>query len=400
MAFLRNIKINQLILSNSIVGFVASTLYLLAELNFFTIGNWSIPIAFLLVIFSVVIFFVSRSNILQGINDLRKIASAVSSGDLSAEYKVSSEDEFAEIGKQFNKASLRLSKIITAVSLSSDGLVNLSNEIEKNAVRNQKSTERLDDRSSKIASTTEELSHTMKQVGSFFETINSNASQASSNSDKADSFVQQLLVKLHNVAEAARAFDSTFEHVERNAKNIDSFAKIIEDIAEQTNLLALNAAIEAARAGEHGRGFAVVADEVRSLAYKTRKSTSDITEMTATLRKLIVDAGKNGDEALAATEEAISLSKDSSDAVKIVLDSVHSISIDMSSSTSSLSEQIAAVSDLAKSAENLSLICTDTSSVSDDLLSNINDLRVLIKKLGAVDLCSTYINQPTLVATS
>ena len=383
MAFLRNIKINQLILSNSIVGFVASTLYLLAELNFFTIGNWSIPIAFLLVFFSVVIFFVSRSNILQGINDLKKIASSVSSGDLNAEYKVSSDDEFADIGKQFNKASLRLSKIITAVNLSSDGFVNLSNKIEKNAVRNQQSTEKLDDHSSQIASTTEELYHTMKQVGGFFETISSNASQASSNSDKADSFVQQLLVKLHDVAEGARAFESTFEHVERNAKNIDSFAKIIEDIAEQTNLLALNAAIEAARAGEHGRGFAVVADEVRSLAYKTRKSTSDITEMTATLRKLIVDAGKNGDEALAATEEAISLSKDSSEAVKIVLDSVHSISTDMSSSTLSLSEQIAAVSELAKSAENLSFICTDTSNVSDDLLSNINDLRVLIKKLDA-----------------
>ncbi|AEF05116.1 MULTISPECIES: methyl-accepting chemotaxis protein [Gammaproteobacteria] len=383
MAFLRNIKINQLILSNSIVGFVASTLYLLAELNFFTIGNWSIPIAFLLVFFSVVIFFVSRSNILQGINDLKKIASSVSSGDLNAEYKVSSDDEFADIGKQFNKASLRLSKIITAVNLSSDGFVNLSNKIEKNAVRNQQSTEKLDDHSSQIASTTEELYHTMKQVGGFFETISSNASQASSNSDKADSFVQQLLVKLHDVAEAARAFDSTFEHVERNAKNIDSFAKIIEDIAEQTNLLALNAAIEAARAGEHGRGFAVVADEVRSLAHKTRKSTSDITEMTTTLRKLIVDAGKNGDEASAATEEAISLSKDSSEAVKIVLDSVHSISTDMSSSTLSLSEQIAAVSELAKSAENLSFICTDTSNVSDDLLSNINDLRVLIKKLDA-----------------
>lgn len=383
MAFLRNIKINQLILSNSIVGFVASTLYLLAELNFFTIGNWSIPIAFLLVFFSVVIFFVSRSNILQGINDLKKIASSVSSGDLNAEYKVSSDDEFADIGKQFNKASLRLSKIITAVNLSSDGFVNLSNKIEKNAVRNQQSTEKLDDHSSQIASTTEELYHTMKQVGGFFETISSNASQASSNSDKADSFVQQLLVKLHDVAEAARAFDSTFEHVERNAKNIDSFAKIIEDIAEQTNLLALNAAIEAARAGEHGRGFAVVADEVRSLAHKTRKSTSDITEMTTTLRKLIVDAGKNGDEASAATEEAISLSKDSSEAVKIVLDSVHSISTDMSSSTLSLSEQITAVSELAKSAENLSFICTDTSNVSDDLLSNINDLRVLIKKLDA-----------------
>jgi len=383
MAFLRNIKINQLILSNSIVGFVASTLYLLAELNFFTIGNWSIPIAFLLVFFSVVIFFVSRSNILQGINDLKKIASSVSSGDLNAEYKVSSDDEFADIGKQFNKASLRLSKIITAVNLSSDGFVNLSNKIEKNAVRNQQSTEKLDDHSSQIASTTEELYHTMKQVGGFFETISSNASQASSNSDKADSFVQQLLVKLHDVAEAARAFDSTFEHVERNAKNIDSFAKIIEDIAEQTNLLALNAAIEAARAGEHGRGFAVVADEVRSLAHKTRKSTSDITEMTTTLRKLIVDAGKNGDEASAATEEAISLSKDSSEAVKIVLDSVHSISTDMSSSTLSLSEQIAAVSELAESAENLSFICTDTSNVSDDLLSNINDLRVLIKKLDA-----------------
>ncbi|MDP4535934.1 methyl-accepting chemotaxis protein [Alkalimonas collagenimarina] len=383
MDLFRRFQIKTLVLVNALMGQLAAVLYLLAELHVFQLGKWAIPVAFFLVAGLIAMFFLSRASILAGLKELSLIAKAVADGDLDIKNRINSQDEFAEIGKNFNTAIARLNRVVAQVTSSGDGLVKISSDVESLSASVRRLSDNLDERSNQVASTSEELTGTMGELNATIEKLTENAGQASDNSDRAESLVEDLTLKLHQVKEAVSLFDKNFESVEVGAKNIDGFAKIIDDIADQTNLLALNAAIEAARAGEQGRGFAVVADEVRSLAQKTRESTTEITEMTSSLRALIKTAGQDGEHALELTDEAVVLSNDSSQSVQKVLSSVHSISDELDMVKISLQQQLDAVADLSKGSETLSLECSKSSETADSLFAKSRELKDLSDTLDA-----------------
>ncbi|CUS49177.1 MAG: chemotaxis signal relay system methyl-accepting signal transducer [Idiomarinaceae bacterium HL-53] len=383
LSFSRKVQVRQLVLANSTTGFLAALLYLLAELNWFELGAWAIPIALILFTLQILIFSISRSNILSGLRELSLLAKAVAQGNLDAKLKIQSEDEFAEIGKQFNKAATRLDRILEDVSKSGEKLVSLSAHVDQLSAETQQSADILDERSNRIASTIEELSTTMQHVGDKFLRVQENAEKANRNSDTAQNFVTEIGEELRRVQGAVKQFDRNFESVEASAQNIDGFAKIIDDIADQTNLLALNAAIEAARAGDHGRGFAVVADEVRSLAQKTRESTNEITEMTSTLRNLIKAAGADGERALTSVAHAVELSNDSTASVQSTLEEIRSISEELSDMSVQVTQQIAAIGELSESSESLSHLCGDTSERANQLLDRASELKALAGVLNA-----------------
>ena len=229
LSFSRKVQVRQLVLANSTTGFLAALLYLLAELNWFELGAWAIPIALILFTLQILIFSISRSNILSGLRELSLLAKAVAQGNLDAKLKIQSEDEFAEIGKQFNKAATRLDRILEDVSKSGEKLVSLSAHVDQLSAETQQSADILDERSNRIASTIEELSTTMQHVGDKFLRVQENAEKANRNSDTAQNFVTEIGEELRRVQGAVKQFDRNFESVEASAQNIDGFAKIIDD---------------------------------------------------------------------------------------------------------------------------------------------------------------------------
>ena len=240
------------------------------------------------------------------------------SGDLTSRLPIKHNDDLGQISTSINIFIEKLQTLMLGVSQSSTDIdVNinkLNNEVESNSgILNAHMEE-----TAQIVSAIEEMSVTAKDVAqnsndtvAFTQTTNTQALKSKDSVGEATSIVAKLVDEVENTAES-------ISEIERNTSDINNVLKVIGDIADQTNLLALNAAIEAARAGEQGRGFAVVADEVRALAAKTQHSTTEIEQTLSQLR----DGSSTAISTMNATKQTCLRVADSTEVVATDLDSI------------------------------------------------------------------------------
>lgn len=377
----KKITLHQLLLINFIFTFVVVLANTASHYGFVN-ETLVVAVSVIILVLASLVYVGGRANVMAGVKALKRVGRAIADGNLDDRPRFEGDDEFAEIGRQINKAVKRLAINLEKVDNATDKVKYLADRSETLSQQANKSSDKLNDQSSQLASTTEEISTSMSNVQSSFEVIAGRSSTASENADLAEQSLEELGTSLTELQTSVKTFDENFERVENSAGQIDSFVKIIEDIAEQTNLLALNAAIEAARAGEQGRGFAVVADEVRSLARKTRESTGDITSMTGNLRQLIKRSGDESERALALANNSTELSKVTGDRVTTVLNEIHGISEEMEPLSEAVREQTSAMDHLSSGIQALSELCAVTSDQSEQMYQTATDLSELGDKLA------------------
>ncbi|MBU2179337.1 MAG: methyl-accepting chemotaxis protein [Gammaproteobacteria bacterium] len=211
-------------------------------------------------------------------------------GDLTARLNVQSKDEFAELAHEFNGFVANLCQLIAAVLQQAGQLSQLTEHLSQSANNSKNITNSLNLASDSIVSAVHEMTIANKEMATV-------ATNSASEADSASRTAEQGLEVVNNVNQSMAALSGDVDtalscstELENSSENIASVLDVIRSIAEQTNLLALNAAIEAARAGEQGRGFAVVADEVRTLASRTQQSTNHIQEMIQNLQSRVNQA--------------------------------------------------------------------------------------------------------------
>lgn len=211
-------------------------------------------------------------------------------GDLTARLQVQSRDEFAELAREFNGFVANLCQLIASVLQQAGQLSQLTEHLSQSANNSKNITNSLNVASDSIVSAVHEMTIANKEMAVVATNSAHEADNASRNAEQGLQVVNHVNNSMTALSNDVDLALSCSTELENSSENIASVLDVIRSIAEQTNLLALNAAIEAARAGEQGRGFAVVADEVRTLASRTQQSTNHIQEMIQNLQSRVNQA--------------------------------------------------------------------------------------------------------------
>ena len=223
-------------------------------------------------------------------------------GDLTKRLEIRSHDEIGELAKWFNLFVAKLQSIMSKIADATTQLASATEELSATSSQITVGTEKQSSQAEQIATSMEEMSATVIDIARNASEAAEAAKGATDKAGKGGEIVKNTVEGMNRIADAVRQSASTIEALRSSSEQIGEIIGVIDEIADQTNLLALNAAIEAARAGEQGRGFAVVADEVRKLAERTTKATREIAEMIKSIQAdtggavSSMEAGRGGRE--------------------------------------------------------------------------------------------------------
>ena len=273
------------------------------------------------------------------VNSFLYTAKKISKGDMRVRVDVDSRDEMGQLTTEFNEMVEQIHTLIKAVHKTSNEVESAIFKVEENAKKSNTAANEQLTQTEQVASAVTEMAATADEVNRQSKEATDMALDANNQADKANVVVDNTLAQINGLADEIMHSTEVINKLSENSESIGNMLAVIKGIAEQTNLLALNAAIEAARAGEQGRGFAVVADEVRTLASRTQASAQEIDEVMTTIHDGISNAVEVMGNSHMMAQSTVSESGQVREALSEIVEKVESISGSNSQISASASEQ-------------------------------------------------------------
>jgi methyl-accepting chemotaxis protein len=318
--------------------------------------------------------FVVTRSIVRPARALVADLGRLSSGDFSTAIKATTRDEIGQVAESAQQVQLRLSDLIRQIvsaarqlATSADSLMQHSEEEAERLQRQRSDTDQ-------VAASVNEMSATVQEVAKNAEAAAHSTTEADRQAGNGKLVVTEAIGAIDRLATEVEEVSGAIHHLENETTTIGTVINVITEIAEQTNLLALNAAIEAARAGEQGRGFAVVADEVRSLASRTQESTEEIRKIIERLQQ----GTANAVNVMAAGQEragqAVEMAEKVGESLATIAQAVATIK-DMNSMIASAAEEESAVAnEINRNVSSISEMVAENAAGAQDVASNSQQL--------------------------
>jgi methyl-accepting chemotaxis protein len=292
-----------------------------------------------------------------------EIAELIAAGDLTVTLPAGTDDEVSVIRRSINHISQHLSDVIAHITESSCSVASASVQLQGSTERITVNLGEVESQTISLGTASEEMAATSADIARNCHMAASNSSRASAEAQAGVTVVHETINDMQKIAERVRSSAATVETLGQRSEQIGAIVGTIEDIADQTNLLALNAAIEAARAGEQGRGFAVVADEVRALAERTTRATHEISAMIKRIQNETGTAVSVMEEGVQEVEQGMHNSRRSEKALTSILDSVSEVTSQIDQIATAAEEQTATTQEIASNIHRVTT-ALDTSSHS------------------------------------
>jgi methyl-accepting chemotaxis protein len=324
------------------------------------------------------------------LRDLARKAEQIASGDLKVTIEQNSSDEIGQLSGAFATMTRNLRDLIGRVAETANQLSAASTLLKGTAEQMSISTEEVAAQAGTVSVASEEMAATSTDIANNCHLVAGSAQDAASTTQKGFEVVKQTVQGIRQQGEVARANSKNIESLGERSDQIGAIVATIEDIADQTNLLALNAAIEAARAGEQGRGFAVVADEVRALAERTTRATKEISDMIKAIQNETRSAIVSMEAGVRSAEQGAAGAGQLETVLQGVLAQINTVSMQVSQIATAAEEQTATTSEITSNIQQITEVVHGTSRgaqetvsaasslsrQSDDLLSLVRQFRL------------------------